>query len=143
MGARPEPSTKHFRSCETREVDTGAHLSDKFRRDRFEASRDPHASRRRDSGRVGVKTLEEFHEEASEQASEEGPAAWTGRRRGPPDILTIIVEGSDKLRDQTVRSRPTDRAMLLGTGPGLRDPAQWLERKLLALGPGSVGLSSF
>lgn len=41
MGAGPEPSTKHFRSCETREVDTGAHVSDKFRRDRFEALTTP------------------------------------------------------------------------------------------------------
>lgn len=45
-GAGPEPSTKHFRTCETRGVDTGAHLSDKFRRDRFEASKDPHAPAR-------------------------------------------------------------------------------------------------
>lgn len=43
-----------------------------------------------------VKLLEDFREEARKRGS---PAAWIGPAKGgAPDILTIIVEGSDKVR---------------------------------------------
>lgn len=65
ISARPEPSTKHFRSCETREVDTSTHVSDKFRRDRFEASKEPpRSSQRAQRAQWEVSSLKDFREEA-------------------------------------------------------------------------------
>ena len=85
MGAGPEPSTKHFRSCETREVDTGAHLSDKFRRDRFEALTTPTllpdwsrgGQRGLEKTLTGwkLKAVEDFREK---RGSEEVPQHWMG-----------------------------------------------------------------
>lgn len=54
------------------------------------------------------------------RGSEGYPQRGWGRRRGPPDILTIIVEGSDKVRDQPVGHGQELRSLALAKRCGTR-----------------------
>lgn len=54
------------------------------------------------------------------RGSEEVPQRGLGRRRGGPDILTIIVEGSDKVRYQPVGHGTELRSLALAKRCGTR-----------------------
>lgn len=147
---------KHKAFPELRNARSGhrAHVSDKFRRDRFEASKDPHAPPRlaqrgpeEDGDRVRGEASY-WRVSVRKRGSEEVPQCGLGRRRGaPPDILIIIVEDSDKVRYRPVGYRQSYAPWRWqrGAGPGTDSQGRsfavstWSTSSSSHWGPGTVG----